>query len=143
MPHMGSVQQYGPRQRKCWFKSGTQACLGSLECSRNGSRGDAELPKPGFSIVTLRKPVYDVLLSQAKLRGQSISQYLESTLASERATGTRTVPGQSQIPQNLHALVLRPGFEPGSPDRESGILSASLETGLYYRSRRSEKISLS
>jgi len=29
-------------------------------------------------------------------------------------------------------------FEPGSPDRESGILSASnvlLRTGLYYRSR--------
>jgi hypothetical protein len=34
-------------------------------------------------------------------------------------------------------------FEPGSPDRESGILSASLQTGLYYRSKRLGKISVS
>ena len=101
------------------------------------------MPKPGFSIVTLRTPVYASLLSQAKLRGQSISQYLESALQSERPDGARTVLGQSQTAQSANNLVLRPGFEPGSPDRESGILSAIVQTGLYYRSRRSGKMCFS
>ncbi len=101
------------------------------------------MPKPGLSVITVRKSVYETLLSQAKAQGQSISQYLESSLQSENSLGSRTVLGQSQIAQNSNALVLRPGFEPGSPDRESGILSASQQTGLYYRSNRSEKICLS
>src|SRR5207247_5897838 len=43
------------------------------------------------------------------------------------------------------AGTLRPleAFEPGSPDRESGILSAIVQTGLYYRSRRSGKMCFS
>ncbi len=83
------------------------------------------MPKPGFSIVTLRTPVYASLLSQAKSRGQSISQYLESALQSERPDGTRTVLGQSQIPsfEPKGREAGRVGFEPticGSAGRRLG-----------------------
>ena len=84
--------------------------------------GAAELPKPGLSVITVRKSVYEVLFAQAKARGQSISQYLESALQSEQSPGVRTVLGQSQIAQNSANppqgggfLVRPPGFEPGFP----------------------------
>src|SRR6266571_244545 len=133
MEHLRELQH---PQRKCWFKSGTQACLGLPKYSRSGSGRAAKLPKPGLSVITVQKSVYDQLRGLAESQGLSISKFLERAF-------NGTVPGLSQFGQNTPVTVLRPGFEPGSPDRESGILSASLETGLYYRSRRSEKISLS
>ena len=83
-------------------------------------QGVGELPKPGLSVITVRKSVYETLLAEAKARGQSISQYLESQL---QCGDTRTVLGQSQLAQNnadsrgtSESLVRPPGFEP-APSR--------------------------
>ena len=80
------------------------------------------MPKPGLSVITVRTSVYDALIKQAKARGQSISQYLESALQSQQTPGLRTVLGQSQTVQNETNqprrggfLVRPPGFEPGFP----------------------------
>ncbi len=75
------------------------------------------MPKPGLSVITVRKSVYEQLRALAESQGLTISKFLEQAFSG-------TVLGQSQIAQNARNLVLRAGFEPASPDRESGILSA-------------------
>ena len=106
----------------CLRASREQMGLKSLKPNALFGRGYLEagkMPKPGLSVITVRNSVYQRLLTEAKTRGQSISQYLESTLASG------TVLGQSQItcfePNGREAG--RVGFEPticGSAGRRLG-----------------------
>ena len=83
------------------------------------------------------------VLETAKELGLNISKYCENALVNginalscaDTETALRRVPG---VPSA--SLVLRPGFEPGSPARKAGILDRTILPEPYYTKHHAKYI---
>ena len=88
----------------------------------------------------LVKKARELGLNISKISENALKDYIKRLEGYENHSNPNSVPS-SVTSNNISSLVLRPGFEPGSPARKAGILSRAIfgRQQRFYRSPFSEQ----